>query len=145
MLIIAFLFSQMSLASPIYFQGSQAFGTESMANVKATEFLFSQNTDSLKLCGFWAFADGTKTKFEYQWQMNGSDIRKGEKSIGSYNDGNFLIEEALSNQEILSLEVTRQGPRYFEYHFHLPKMGFVDADGWIQDHGSPALIELCGR
>jgi hypothetical protein len=141
--IILLFLSALTHASTLYFDASQAAGTERMAGVDKVQFLFTDNADSLRLCGIWIFAGGRTRKFEQHWELAGSDVRRGGKSLGSYFEGNFLAEEEVAPGKFQSLEVSRAYEKFFEYRFHHPELGFVDADGWITETPTAELTAAC--
>lgn len=130
-------------ASTLYFDMSQASGTEQLSNVAKGEFLFTEDEGKLRHCGYWQMHDGSRKKFEHQWSMDGSAVKRGTKVLGSYFDGNLMLEEILTGNQALSLEVTRFNETFFEYHFHLPSLGFVDGDGWVVTAPSASLAAIC--
>lgn len=130
-------------AGVMYFDASMASGTEKMASVRKVEFLFDQGAETLRLCGAWIFADGQRMKFEQTWALAGSSVLQDGKSIGSYSDGNFLVEDGAGGGKHQSIEVSRENESFFEYHYHHPDLGFVDGDGWIVKQPSAELIRSC--
>lgn len=130
-------------AGVMYFDASLAAGTDKMSDVKKVEFLFDSDDSSLRLCGAWIFADGQRMKFEQTWELAGSSVLKNGKGIGSYHDGNFLIEENVGGSKHQAIEVTRENETFFEYHYHHPDLGFVDGDGWIVEKPSDELVRSC--
>lgn len=130
-------------AGVMYFDASLAAGTDKMAQVKKVEFLFDEGGKTLRLCGAWIFADGRRTKFEQTWELAGSSVQKDGKSIGSFFEGNFLIEENVGGGKHQSIEVSRENETFFEYHYHHPELGFVDGDGWIVEKPSDELARSC--
>lgn len=141
LILVALLFSSFLEASPLYFEASQLSGTEKMKNVEKAEFLFDESENEVRHCGFWEFRDGSKQKFEMIWSLDGSVVKKNGKPLGSYYDGNIMLEEVLDKS--LSLEVSRFNETFFEYHFHQSDLGFVDGDGWLKATPSDGLKEAC--
>ncbi len=137
-------------AGPIVFDANQASGTERLSALTQVEFLLDDGagrvaakSSTLTFCGRWIFKDGKKEKFFKTWQLDGSNVMENGKAIGSYYDGNFMIESHAGNGDFESIEVSRYQEKFFEFHYHHPKTGFADGDGWIVKKASDGLTEAC--
>ena len=130
-------------AATLFFDASELFGTEKMANIQKAEFLFEDSGSQLRQCGYWKFADGAIRRFEYLWELEGSHVKKNGKTIGSYYDGNILVEEAIDTQGLRAMEISRMNETFFEIRANIVNQGFVDGDGWLKSSASDRLKTLC--
>lgn len=140
--LLVLLFTVSAQAERLYFNGSMADGTDKFANVTRTEFLFDASTSRLRLCGYWMFADGTHRAFDQSWDFDGANVSKDGNNIGTYYEGNFFIAENVGGKNQI-VEINRSGPEWFDYQFHHPDFGFVNADGLIVKNPSSTLTNIC--
>lgn len=127
-----------------FFDGSQAEGTEKLANLSKVEFVLIDSGSSLRMCGLWELSGGQKQSFNHQWELQDSEVWSSGKNIGSFFEGNFRIEQALGPGRFLAMDITRFNETFFEFSYHDPAVGFADADGWIRETGSDDLKQNCG-
>jgi|GEM_PF-5123510 len=130
-------------AQTYFFDGSQASGTEKLGNLSKVEFVIIDSGSKLRMCGLWELSGEQKLGFNHLWDLKDSEVWSSGKNIGSFFNGNFLIEQVLGPGRFLSIDITRFDETFFEFSFHDPALGFADADGWIRETGSDELKQNC--